>query len=284
MNRYPLSGVEVWKNEKNKFVVFQLHYSANPVKNDPAYRDSIKSAMPIRQYMQEYELTWESYAGTPVFPDFQKKIHGSTEEIDPVLGLPLLRGWDFGLTPACVVAQYVNTQFRVICEFTAINKGADQFSTEVLKQCRIRFPHFTGPKDWKDCIDPSGEFRKDTDMGTCGAILRKKGLALIPGPVAFEERRSAVEHFLTRHTKEGPNFKISLADCPTLVRGFEGGYRYSEKATELEPKKIRPLKDEHSHPHDALQYVCAMVKAWSKTRRIQNVPSPQYFQANKGQR
>ena len=281
MNRFPMEGVEIWKNPKNKFLVFQLHYSANPIKKDPAYRDNIKSAMPIRQYMQEYELQWESYAGTPVYPDFQRSIHGTKESIDPVLGLPLLRGWDFGLTPACVVAQYVGAQLRVICEFTAVNKGADQFSSEVLAECRIRFPHWgDSGKDWKDCIDPSGAFRKDTDMGTCAAILAKKGLSPIPGPVAFEERRNAVEHFLTRYTKYGPGFQISLSDCPTLVRGFEGGYRYDEKALDVEPQKVRPIKDEHSHPHDALQYICATVKQWAKWKRA-NVPSPQYFPANK---
>lgn len=281
MNRYPLPGIECWRNPKNRFFVFQIHYSANPAKTDPEYRDTIKSAMPIRQYMQEYELTWESYAGTPVYPDFQRGIHGDQESIDPILGLPLLRGWDFGLTPACVVAQYVNRQLRVLCEFTAVNKGADQFSSEVLAQCRIKFPNWgaTG-KDWKDFIDPSGTFRKDTDQGTCAGILAQKGIACIPGPVAFEERRTAVEYFLTRYTKDGANFRIALADCPTLVRGFEGGYRYDEKAIDVEPQKVRPIKDEHSHPHDALQYICAMVKQWGKFKRA-NVPPPQYFQANK---
>jgi hypothetical protein len=269
VNRFRLEGIEVWKNPKNKFFVFQVHYSANPKKKDPSYRENIKSAMPIRQYMQEYELSWESYAGTPVYPDFQRSIHGEQEPMDGVLGLPLLRGWDFGLTPACVVALYVGTQLRVLCEFTAVNKGAEQFSSEVLAQCRIRFPYFS---DWRDCIDPSGAFRKDTDMGTCAGILAKKGLSCIPGPVSWEERRSAVEYYLTRYNKQGANFKISLPDCPVLVRGFEGGYRYDEKAIDVEPQKIRPIKDEHSHPHDALQYICAILQKLARTRRILNVP------------
>jgi hypothetical protein len=233
--------------------------------------------MPIRQFNQEYNLQWDSFAGTPVYPDYQRNIHGVKESLEPILGLPLMRGWDFGLTPACVVAQYVGTQLRILCEFTAVNKGADQFSTEVLQQCRIKFPHWGDiGKDWKDCIDPSGAFRKDTDMGTCAGILSKKGLSPIPGPVAFEERRNSVEHFLTRYTKQGPNFQINLADCPVLVRGFEGGYRYDEKALDVEPQKVRPIKDEHSHPHDALQYICAIVKQWGKYKRA-NVPSPLYF-------
>src|SRR5271165_6642940 len=127
MNRFPMEGVECWRNQKNKFVIFQLHYSANETKRDPVYRDNIKSAMPIRQYMQEYELRWDSYAGSPVYADFNRKVHGVEGVIEPELGLPLVRGWDFGLTPACVVAQYVDKQLRVIWEYTAINKSANTF-------------------------------------------------------------------------------------------------------------------------------------------------------------
>jgi len=276
MNRFPIPGVEVYKNPKNKFFVFQLHYSANPEKTDPSYRDAIKSAMPIQQYLQEFEIQWDSYAGMPVYPDFQRKFHGSTTSIDPVIGLPILRGWDFGLTPACVVAQYVDGQLRVIREFTAVNKGADQFSSEVLAQCRISYPQWSSnSKDWRDVIDPSGFGRKDTDMTTCAQVLGKKGIGCIPGPVTWESRRSAVEFFLCGLGKGGMKFQIALADCPTLVRGFEGGYRYDEKILDEEPNKLKPIKDEHSHPHDALQYICAMVRSWVKPR-LARVPAPAY--------
>lgn len=273
---YPMEGVEVWKNPKNKFFVFQLHFTANQTKRDPGYIENIKSAMPIRQFNQEYNLQWESYAGTPVYPDFSKAFHGSKETIDPQVGLPLIRGWDFGITPACVIAQYVGTQLRVLCEFTAINKGANQFIPEVIAECRLRFKYFS---DYIDCIDPSGAFRKDTDMGTCAGIMAKHGLGPIPGPVAFEERKGSVEGFLVGNKKGEPNFLISLGDCPVLVRGFEGGYRYDEKAIDIEPQKVRPIKDEHSHPHDSLQYICSIVKKKAKVR-LARVPSPQYFQSN----
>src|SRR6185312_3158428 len=197
--------------------------------------------------------------------------------IEPVLGLPLLRGWDFGLTPACIVAQYVGRQLRVIHEFVAINKGAEQFSKEVLAECRILWPHFSDPKkDWRDCIDPSGYARKDTDEGTCARVLVKQGLYPIPGPVAFEARRESVEGFLTSMDKEGPHFQIALAQCPVLTRGFEGGYRYDEKAIDVEPNKVRPIKDEHSHPHDALQYVCSTVKVWQRRWQRSQIPTPSY--------
>lgn len=277
MNRWPIKGVEVWKNEKNQFFVFQAHYSANPAKDTPEYKNTMKSAMPIRQYMQEFELQWESYEGTPVYPDFSRQLHGSKEPIDPVFGLPLLRGWDFGLTPACVVGQYVDGQLRILREFVAYNKGAEQFSTEVLRQMAVLYPGWADPKrDWRDAIDPAGEQRKDTDMSTCAKVLITKGLTPFPGPVAWEPRRRSVEQFLVTISNKQPAFLIDMANCPVLVRGFEGGYRYPEKSLEIEPHKIRPLKDEHSHPHDALQYLCAKLKDWTRIKQS-TVPSPEYF-------
>lgn len=283
IKKFPMEGVEVWKNPKNKFLIFQLHFSANETKRDPAYMDTMKAAMPIRQFMQEYMLQWESYAGTPVYPDFQRKIHGVENSIDPVLGLPLVRGWDFGLTPACVVAQYVENQLRVICEFTALNEGADTFVTRTLQKLNVKYPLFRGSDNWIDSIDPSGFARKDTDMSTCAQIMIKKGLTPIPGAVTWEDRRTGVESFLIRYTKQGPGFIISLSECPTLVRGFEGGYRYDEKVIDLEPAKIRPLKDEHSHAHDALQYICGIVRQRMRLKRV-NVPTPSYSRAESNSR
>lgn len=276
VKRFAMEGVEVWKNPKNKFCIFQLHYTADERKKDPKYRENVKSGMPIRQYMQEYELQWDSYAGAPVYSDFQKSIHGSITGLSPEIGLPLMRGWDFGLTPACVIAQYVEGQLRILREFTEINMGADRFSEIIMQKCAQFYPRWGDRKrDWIDCVDPSGFFQKDTDQGSCCKILGALGLTLYPGPVAYPPRRAAVEYFLTQHPKSGPSFLIDLAKCPVLVRGFEGGYRYPEDALDIEPNKARPIKDEHSHPHDALQYIACKAKN-PRTAHRATSPKPSY--------
>lgn len=275
-NRFPLEGVEVWRNPKNRFLVFQLHYSANPEKRDQAYRDSIKSSMPRAQYMQEYELQWDSFSGLPVYPDFQEKLHGSKSRLQPWAGLPLLRGWDFGLTPACVVAQLQGDRLKVLWEMVAINMGADRFVPQALAGCAAQFPEWSDKKaNWRDFADPSGVARKDTDMGTCFNIMSQNGLVVQPGAVAWEARRGSVEHFLLKTTREGPGLEIDMEACPVVTRGFKGGYRYPEKADEVEPTKLRPLKDEHSHPHDALQMITSKIVTVNKPKR-RAIPAPAY--------
>lgn len=253
----PQTGVKLWKNPKNKFLVFELHYTADETKRSDEFKADKRASLSYRKYMMEYELSWESWAGLPVYGDTYSDHHHLTQEtMWPVAGLPLFRGWDFGLTPACVVCQMVEDEFRVIKEFTAMNMGAQRFSEIVLKECIKLYPtRADWKRHWVDVIDPSGQYRKDTDEGTCAKILDDQGLSVVPGAEPFEERRNSVEHYLRRFTKAGSCFKISAVDCPVLVRGFKGGYQYPERSAEIEPGKLRPIKNEYSHPHDGLQMV-----------------------------
>jgi hypothetical protein len=83
-----------------------------------------------------------------------------------------------------------------------------------------------------------------------------------------------VEDYLTKTYGEGPGLLIS-DDCPILIEGFNGGYQYPEKAIEIEPAHIRPLKNKFSHPHDAFQYVCAGATALRRSYKI-DLPTPSY--------
>jgi hypothetical protein len=274
---YPMPGVELWKNPKNGFVVFQLHYQADPQKRDPAYIKEIKESMPARRFRQEYELQWETFEGLSVFADWDIEVHGTKSTILPHVGLPLLLGFDFGLTPACLVAQLQEETLCCLKEFTALNMGAERFMQWVIPQLHILFPRWLDhQRDFLVFIDPSGQFRKDTDEGTCAGVIDNCGFKnIIPGPVSWEERKNSVDSFLTRRTKTGPCFRVSLPNCPILVRGFQGGYRYDDRVLEVEPNKLRPKKDVHSHIMDALQMVTARILT-SKPSVLGDIPMLSY--------
>jgi hypothetical protein len=271
----PMTGVTIWRNEKNRFCVFELHYTADPAKRSTEWRDRIKSKMPVRDWNREYELQWDTYNGLPVFADWKKDVHAK-ENLSAHTGLPLLRGWDFGLTPACVVAQLQGRTLVVLHEFTEMNMGADRFSDLVLPKCHTLYPGF----QWIDFMDPAGVNRDQSAEGSCALILDSKGLNPIPGAVAFESRKKGVEKFLTSRDNDGPNFQIDKYECPLLIRGFEGGYRYSESALGKEPDRLKPIKDEHSHPHDALQYIATGVLTAPKKRTNSQIPRLSYSKRN----
>lgn len=275
--KQPLEGVDVWKNPKNKFCVVDLHYTADPRKRGDAWKEAVRSSMPIRDFLMEYEKSWQTFEGKPVYGDFNSKIHVHRGNIEAEPGIPLLIGWDFGLTPAAVLCQLVGRQLRIIKEFVETNGSISKLAPVVWKHLEVNYPGWMLNDDQiLSFIDPAGFQRAQTDERTCAGVLREHGFKRIaPGPVDWESRRKAVEDYLTATFGEGSAFTVSDEQCPILVEGFGGGYRYPEKALEVEPANISPIKNKFSHPHDALQYVCAGAKALRKSYQL-DIPIPSY--------
>lgn len=272
----PMQGIEIWKNLQNQFTVLQIHYTADPGKRSKEFLAEIKRGIKHSAYLQEYEIEWDTYTGMPVYDDFNKAFHGSQEEIFPHIGVPLLRGWDFGLTPACIVAQYREGELVILREYVEIGMGIDRFADKVQEDLRIRYPQWADQKrDYFDFIDPSGNFKKDTDEKSCADFMVAKGMNPRPGDVTWEKRRSSVDSFLTEVKGGKPVFRVNLANCDVLVRGFLGGYRYPDKVLENEKARIRPIKNEFSHPHDALQMITGQIKVIIRKANA-NIPSPSY--------
>lgn len=279
--KQPMQGVRVWKNKKNRFVVFELHYTADPKKRHPGFKESIKNSMPLQEYLREYELHWDTFAGQPVYPEFSK-LHILTEAPKPIHGLPMMIAFDFGLTPAATVCQYSEGRLTFFKEYVEINMGAERFiETVVIPDLRLRFPQWSDlKKDWVCSYDPAGNGKSDTDERSCALILSKH-FNIRPGLITWESRRHAVVHFLKGLTPEGPAFQIYSRECPISVKGFEGGYRFADSSVEVEPSKVRPIKDAFSHPHDTIQYNCGTVLALSKRGTGSSpVPRPQYAGIN----
>lgn len=274
----PLPGTRFWVNPKNKFAILEVHYSANEAKRDPTFKETIKSSMPLRDFLQEYEIKWDSFQGLPVYADFNPQVHLTKEKLEPKLGLPLLCGVDFGLTGAVLVGQLQEDQLVLLREFTAQNKPISVFIPEVLQQLKITYPEWTDPeRDFRWYIDPSGTFRKDTDATTCAKVMYDCGVRRIfPGDVTWEARKNAVEYFLIRQTRKGPALTFNEKDCPKLSKGFRGGYQYPESAGEIEPQNLRPLKNEFSHIHDALQYLAGGVRQILRSGKSTSIPTPEY--------
>lgn len=257
----PLPGVEIWTNPLNKFTIIDLHYTANPHKRGDAWREAVRQSMPIRDFQMEYEKSWQTYEGKAVFADYSKDLHTVDGPIEPEPGIPLLIGWDFGLTPAAVICQLVGKQLRVLEEIIETDGSIDKLCPVVWSHLAINYRNWLIQDDGIICfVDPAGNQRKDTDEKTCVGVMRKGPTwsfkKILFGPPHWEPRRRAVDHYLTKTHRGKSCLQISETGCPLLVEGFSGGYQFPRGTIEIEPTKIRPVKNKFSHPHDAFQYVC----------------------------
>jgi len=191
--------------------------------------------------------------GKPVYPMYNDRIHCSPVKFNPKF--PVYRGWDFGLTPACIMAQMPPTgQLKVGYELCADRAGAERFSDEVLKYCAINMP---GDKwEYIDIGDPAGNTASQTDEKTCFQILRGKGIKIQPGHQGLEMRLESVRYPLHTMIDGNPGIIIDPR-CKRLRKGFLGRYQYRRKITSREEYHEVPDKNDYSHIHDGLQYICS---------------------------
>jgi hypothetical protein len=197
--------------------------------------------------------------GKPVYPEWREVTHMAKEPLKPIQGLPLLLGFDFGLTPACIIAQLTpRGQLMILRELIAEDMGIRQFAGDVVVPLlRNEFPTY---KIVCDC-DPAGMARVQTDEKTPIDELLEHGIPAEPAATNdFIIRREAVAYWMTRMADGFPGFLVDPS-CHTLRRGFNGGYRYERVRVTGEIYKDRPKKDKHSHPHDALQYLAMRARA-----------------------
>lgn len=275
----PMEGVTVWKNPKNDFLVIDLHYTANPAKRGDEFREALRRTLPVRRFMMEYEKSWMTYEGKPVYEDFNPVIHVTTLRPQVEIGLPLLIGWDSsGLTPAAVLAQMQGEQLVVLREIIGQGMGALRFVPHVVEEIMTHYPQITDlEKQTISFFDPAGFKKNEITEETYLSVMMKAGFRQIrPGPMTWKKRVEGVVEFLCGMTKGKPRFLIYEPFCPVLTAGLKGGFRYPDKVSEVEPDALKPVKDIHSHPNDALQYLCGGLKSYTSSNYQLNIPTPSY--------
>jgi len=209
----------------------------------------------VRVYCKgEYGFVME---GRPVFPEYHDNVHcpGATDEKRAPRTdsrLPVHRGWDFGLTPACIFSQLrTSGQWIVVDELCADSMGVDRFSDRVLSHSSQYYPD----TEFIDVGDPAGQSRAETDERTCFNILHAKGIEIEPGEQTPQIRQECVRKPLRTMDDDGrPGFNLHPR-CFRLRRALMGGYHFRRiKMAGVERWADKPEKNSYSHPADALQY------------------------------
>ncbi len=207
--------------------------------------------------------------GKPIYPEYKDQVH--CVAMDPVPGVRIIRGWDYGLQPACSFSQLLpDGRWLVFDEMTSDNMSIDEFSDNVLEHCARSF---RGKAEFEDWGDPAGDQRAQTDKRTCFQIQQGKGIMVEGSVQNVAMRWEAVRKPLRTLVGGEPQF-ILHPRCRVLRKGFMGAYhrrrlqvsgpeRYSEQAD----------KTEASHIHDALQY--SMVQYFQNA--LMNAPEEDDF-------
>lgn len=195
------------------------------------------------------------FEGKPVYQNtWNDLVHVSTDPIKPYRGLPLILGWDFGLTPACIVGQVgPRGTVSILREYVCMDGGIREFSQNIVRPAL--FNDFPGMSH-VSYADPAGVQRSQVDETTCIQELNRAGFRCTPAPTnEFLARRQAVLTYLNRMVDGKPGFLLDPA-CAILRKGFNGGYKFDRVQVSGDVRyRDVPNKNDYSHPHDALQYL-----------------------------
>ena len=211
-------------------------------------------------------------SGKPVFASFRDNVHVAPHLIEPMKGIDVLVGMDFGLQPACVIGQLTPTgQLRILDELVSDGMGIRQFCERQLLPL-LRQKYFG--MSVMGFGDPSGTSRAPTDESTCFDILHSAdiGLSNIVEATtnAITPRVGAVEKFLNSMYAGEPSFMLS-PNCHFIRKAMNGAYHYDKdpKGSGDEYKPM-PVKNFASHVSDSLEYLCLYVaekESYDKQRK-----------------
>lgn len=195
--------------------------------------------------------------GKPVYPTWRDK-HHLRSNLFPQDKYTIIRGWDFGLTPACVLAYVApNGQLRGFKEFTTERAGIKEFAVRVINWCTKNLEDFR----FEDWGDPSGDAGRGTSDKSSFEVLEGLDVMIQGASNDMTIRLESVRWGLNNLIDGEPAMVVDAQECMVLVEGFQGGYHYRRIITSAAERyaEAEPDKNEYSHPHDAWQYIAQKV-------------------------
>lgn len=203
----------------------------------------------VKQFI---EVQWGySQKGKAVYKMFNRELHVAKQPLKYNPHLPLILGFDAGLTPAMTFMQQDPFgRLLILDELVSDNMGAQRFCREKVKPLLNR--------KYQNAVimvaaDPATKQRAQTDERTVASVLEKELGVKVKGASSNDlaARLGAVDSFLTLLTEAGPALLIDPS-CKQTIAGFSSGYKYAINTKGVASDK--PDKNSYSHLADAIQY------------------------------
>lgn len=199
-------------------------------------------------------------AGSPVYDgSFSFARHATTGlQFINSPSYPVVVGVDNGLTAAAAITQLLPTGQVMLGAEAVVPEGQTMsferfFDNILVPKLKTRCP--TG--NVVMVLDPACFQRSQLDARTIAQFILSRGYEVKRSPLGsnhLEPRVAAVEKLLTRQYGDMPGLVVDKDECPTILGGFEYGYRYPMRRTGESNIEAGPEKNHYSHVHDAVQY------------------------------
>ena len=208
-----------------------------------------------------------------VYTEFDEERHVSPVPLKANPSLPLYLGFDYGLTPACVIAQLDNhgTRLVVLREVLATTiapdgMGIKRFIETALRAALVEFSRYSIVAFG----DPTGNQRAPTDEKAVEDLIREAGIDVKGCSTNnFITRRESVAEYLDRY-----GGFILDPSCKVLKKGFVKGYKYKRTRVQNEDRWtdiVDKVGNHYTHPQDGLQYICLGIAGEIRRNKVKKL-------------
>lgn len=152
-----IDGMKAWKNEKNEFVVVACHYTADPEKRSDEWYTKATSGLRDDQVEREYEINFESKAGTKAFA-FLENNEGVYRQ-DPPYPIPshwkIICALDYGARNPTAINWYAVDEHRRFWSFDEFYKPIRELKGGYVALAEYLLKHPYYPRTKFITADPS---------------------------------------------------------------------------------------------------------------------------------
>jgi hypothetical protein len=225
-----------------------------------SYEQDALSMTPALAQRYVYGEPGYSEDGKPIyFGDFSTAVHVADQPLRPAPNLPVMPGFDAGGSPAGVIGQFMpNGQLRLLAEVCADpGTGPQRFSEMMFEKLLAEFAGSPVPLGYSD---PSSWYGADKVAGELAWVeIVAKALSINIQPAPSNEpglRHDAVRWYLRQRIDANTPGLLIDPRCRRLIGGFAAHYKLTKQGTAGATDRLAVAKNEYSHIHDALQYLC----------------------------
>lgn len=255
-------GLTIRRNEKNRFVVIRLHYTADPDKRSEDWLTEAKAGMPESRFRKEYEIEWDALDGQKVFPEiltYRNRIVVPSGMVEFDDNQAYWAGYDHGVRNPSAFIVFTKDKEGTIYAVWELIEPCTNLNDYVAKLKRC--PYWNKIK--YIAADPS--FKQKRGYDTDGVPVSPYELFFNQGVrnIIWGTRDEQAWLLMMRTYWGNPDdiqFKI-MDCCPNMIQEFEGA-RYPNMAEGLlsNSNYKENMVDKNNHAMDATKY-------WMLTQR-----------------
>lgn len=194
--------------------------------------------------------------GKEVTPEWGDDFHLSTG-LYANKGTPLYLLWDFGHNPTCLITQITPMgNWNIIESYVGMGIGVEELVEDtVFPRLADKYKGFT----WKHIGDPAGNTREQTSIKRTAVryIRQRLGGGWKSGPVRLPERLDPLRATLRQAVGGRGLIQVDRHKAREVWLALRGGWHYHVARTGTISRE--PVKDDHSHPGDAISYGAAVL-------------------------